>query len=170
MMKPDALPLAVVIWTTPAWMLSMRSARDDLLSSERSAAPMNWMLRMGRSVDVGVFLTEGAGVLAAGCVSALVAGGFGVLVTGGIDVLVAGGAGVIVAGGNGVLVAGGAGTLVLGEGRDSVDLGGSSAHPATVPISMNDQIIRRTARPFIGTPSRQQDLGHFAKSCPRAVV
>ena len=121
-MKPDALPLPVVIWTTPAWMLSMRSARDDLLSSERSAAPMNWMLSGGLSVDVGVFVITGAGVLAAGCADSLVTG-VGVLVTGGIGVLVAGGAGVLVAGGAGVLVAGGAGTLVLGEGRDSVDLG-----------------------------------------------
>ena len=29
-------------------MLSMRSARGDLLSSERSAAPMNWMLSAAR--------------------------------------------------------------------------------------------------------------------------
>ena len=29
-------------------LLSMRSSRDDLLSSERSAAPMNWMLSVAR--------------------------------------------------------------------------------------------------------------------------
>ena len=150
-MKPDALPLLVVICTTPAWILSMRSASDDLLSSERSAAPMNWILSAGRS--------DGGGVL--------VAGGSGVLVAGGAGVLVAGGSGVLVAGGNGVLVAGGAGTLVLGEGRDSVGLGGSSAHPATMPISMIDQRISRRAWLFTWNPLTATGLRSLCEELAR---
>ena len=62
--------------------------------------------------------------------------GSGELVAGGTGVLVAGGAGMSAAGGAGV--SGDVGVLVLGEDRDSVDLGASSAHPATMPISMID--------------------------------
>ena len=53
-MKPEPLPLSVVICTTPDWMRSISSASDDLLSSERSAAPTNWMLTTRASGGAGV--------------------------------------------------------------------------------------------------------------------
>ena len=148
-MKPDALPLLVVIWTAPAWMLSIRSASDDLLSSERSAAPMNWMLSEGLSGGAGVLVLGGAGVF--------VVDGIGVLVLGRAGVFAAGGVGVLVLGGAGVFVAGGAGVLVLEDGRDSVGLTGSSAHPAIMLITMNDQRTSRPTWPFIWNPLMAMD-------------
>ena len=155
-MNPDALPLLVVTCTAPAWMLSIRSASDDLLSSERSAAPMNWMLSAGLSGGVGVLVAGGTGVL--------VAGGAGVLVAGGSGVLVASGSGVLVASGSGVLVGG---ALVLGEGGNSGDLPGSSEHPAIMPIRMIDQMTSRAAWPFMWDPLTAMGLRSLAKSRPK---
>ncbi len=53
-MKPEPLPLPVTICTTPAWMSAMRSASDDLLSSERLSAPRIWKFKSAASGGVGV--------------------------------------------------------------------------------------------------------------------
>ena len=56
--KPDPLPLPKTIFTTLAWTRSTMSARDDLPSSDKSAAPMIWTL----TVVLGVGVEVGTGV------------------------------------------------------------------------------------------------------------
>ena len=64
-MKPDPLLSPAMICTTLARMLSMTSASDDLLLSDRSAAPTNWILRAGSSDGVGVSVSDDTGVILA---------------------------------------------------------------------------------------------------------
>ena len=58
--KPDPLPCPApkTIFTTLAWTRSTMSARDDLPSSDKSAAPMIWTL----TVVLGVGVEVGTGV------------------------------------------------------------------------------------------------------------